>query len=69
MNLGLLLISCTLVTGEEPVVLDAFHYPDAKAASGGMETPGCRRSRRFPGKRRGDPIWPCPLPPNRIWSG
>ena len=33
MNLGFLLISCTLVAGDEPAVLDAFHYQDAKAAT------------------------------------
>ena len=33
MNIGFLLISCTLVAGEEPAVLDAFHYQDAKTAT------------------------------------
>ncbi|MGA2255417.1 MAG: family 10 glycosylhydrolase [Thermoguttaceae bacterium] len=33
MNFGFFLFSCMLVTGEEPAVLDAFHYRDAKAAT------------------------------------
>ena len=33
MNIGFLLISCTLIAGEEPAVLDAFHYQDSKAAT------------------------------------
>ncbi len=33
MNLALVLVSCTLAAAEEPAVLDAFHYHDAKAAT------------------------------------
>jgi uncharacterized lipoprotein YddW (UPF0748 family) len=33
MNLAFLLLSCTLVAGDEPVLLDAFHYTDAKTAT------------------------------------
>ena len=33
MNLTFLLISCTLLAGEEPAILDAFHYQDAKSAT------------------------------------
>jgi uncharacterized lipoprotein YddW (UPF0748 family) len=33
MNLGLLLMFCAVPAGEEPAMLDGFHYQDAKAAT------------------------------------
>ena len=33
MNIGLVLLSCTLMAAEEPTLLDAFQYPNAKAAT------------------------------------